>query len=279
MSGSMDSTDTASVETVAEVVNKHDGNSSDMEIKDVTVDLEETSELTDEKLQNGSVEDDNDSPEPIITEVSSSVSGKQTPEAEARALSPDRNSITNEELNSKFGSANEDESSLKDESIHGDDAKSNEAIENDNEESLNDAHFVSCKATIENNDNNDDDNKFITGGDDKHSEAKTNNNPEETLHESGEVINPVDTVHEVAEVGSKDDDNEDVADGRATVIKEDVEELNCTKGEGGNGIKISDEDKEMIINLFKHFDSDETGAMSIAELGNFMRAMGTCEHI
>jgi len=30
----------------------------------------------------------------------------------------------------------------------------------------------------------------------------------------------------------------------------------------------------MIKNMFEHFDSDKSGKMSIAELGNFMRAIG-----
>ena len=37
---------------------------------------------------------------------------------------------------------------------------------------------------------------------------------------------------------------------------------------------ISEDEKQMITNLFQHFDSDKTGAMSISELGNFMRAIG-----
>ena len=52
MSGSMDSADTVSVEMVAEISNKHERNSFNMEIKYVTVALEKTSDLTDEKLQN-----------------------------------------------------------------------------------------------------------------------------------------------------------------------------------------------------------------------------------
>ena len=39
-------------------------------------------------------------------------------------------------------------------------------------------------------------------------------------------------------------------------------------------IDISEDERAMIVNMFKHFDSDGTGAMSIAELGNFMRAIG-----
>ena len=45
-------------------------------------------------------------------------------------------------------------------------------------------------------------------------------------------------------------------------------------GASENEIKISEEDRQMISNMFEHFDSDKTGAMSIAELGNFMRAIG-----
>ena len=39
-------------------------------------------------------------------------------------------------------------------------------------------------------------------------------------------------------------------------------------------VEISDDERAMMVNMFKHFDSDGTGAMSIAELGNFMRAIG-----
>ena len=39
-------------------------------------------------------------------------------------------------------------------------------------------------------------------------------------------------------------------------------------------IDISEDERAMMVNMFKHFDSDGTGAMSIAELGNFMRAIG-----
>ena len=41
----------------------------------------------------------------------------------------------------------------------------------------------------------------------------------------------------------------------------------------------------MIKNMFEHFDSDKSGKMSIAELGNFMRAIGKklvnndCRHL
>ena len=45
-------------------------------------------------------------------------------------------------------------------------------------------------------------------------------------------------------------------------------------GASENEMKISEEDRQMISNMFEHFDSDKTGAMSIAELGNFMRAIG-----
>ena len=46
-----------------------------------------------------------------------------------------------------------------------------------------------------------------------------------------------------------------------------------------NEIKISEEDRQMISNMFEHFDSDNTGAMSIAELGNFMRAIGEISNV
>ena len=290
MSSSMDSGDTTSVDTVAEVITKQEDNSSDMEIKDVTIALEETSDLT-ETLRNGdermeSASDENASPEPIITEVSSTVSGKHTPEAEERSPSPDKDSVTNQSNSELVENVVDDNNDLIQnvESLHNDDninkinanCKDTTVDNNEdnaiispepsknNQEISNNAKIVTCAATIEN------DNNSVTGDDDKHSEGVMENNAEETLHENGEVITPVDTVQEAAKVGSKDDDNGDVADNSA-LIKERSDDLNCTNGAVEN---INDEDKEMITNLFKHFDSDETGAMSIAELGNFMRAMG-----
>ena len=50
-------------------------------------------------------------------------------------------------------------------------------------------------------------------------------------------------------------------------------------------VDISEEDKQMIKNMFENFDSDKSGKMSIAELGNFMRAIGKkllnndCRHL
>ena len=52
-------------------------------------------------------------------------------------------------------------------------------------------------------------------------------------------------------------------------IEEAVEEKSKTEE-----IDISEDERAMMVNMFKHFDSDGTGAMSIAELGNFMRAIG-----
>ena len=42
----------------------------------------------------------------------------------------------------------------------------------------------------------------------------------------------------------------------------------------GDDVDISEEDKLMVREMFELFDSDKTGKMSIAELGNFMRAIG-----
>ena len=47
------------------------------------------------------------------------------------------------------------------------------------------------------------------------------------------------------------------------------------KSKKSDDIMITDDERSMMVNMFKHFDSDSTGAMSIAELGNFMRAIGT----
>lgn len=53
----------------------------------------------------------------------------------------------------------------------------------------------------------------------------------------------------------------------------EVAEVGGSKG-GEVEVDISEEDKQMIKNMFENFDSDKSGKMSIAELGNFMRAIG-----
>ena len=64
------------------------------------------------------------------------------------------------------------------------------------------------------------------------------------------------------------DQSSDVEEGS---VKSDIK-IEITSDD--NGVNISTEDKEMITNLFQYFDADESGSMSTAELGNFMRAMG-----
>ena len=68
-----------------------------------------------------------------------------------------------------------------------------------------------------------------------------------------------------------------------TINEEDSKNgVNLTEdviGASDNEIKISEEDRQMISNMFEHFDSDNTGAMSIAELGNFMRAIGEMSNV
>ena len=46
------------------------------------------------------------------------------------------------------------------------------------------------------------------------------------------------------------------------------------KEEEHESVDISDEDKEMVTKIFSKFDSDGTGAVSTAELGNIMRSIG-----
>lgn len=58
--------------------------------------------------------------------------------------------------------------------------------------------------------------------------------------------------------------------------KDEATEVAEVGGSKGDEVEadISEEDKQMIKNMFEHFDSDKSGKMSIAELGNFMRAIG-----
>ena len=78
----------------------------------------------------------------------------------------------------------------------------------------------------------------------------------------------------------KEDEDKEIGKDEAT----EVVEVGGSK-EGLVEIEISEEDKEMIQNMFQHFDSDKSGKMSIAELGNFMRAIGkklsnnNCQHL
>ena len=78
----------------------------------------------------------------------------------------------------------------------------------------------------------------------------------------------------------KEDEDKEIGKDEAT----EVVEVGGSK-EGLVEIEISEEDKEMIQNMFQHFDSDKSGKMSIAELGNFMRAIGKtllnkdCQHL
>ena len=65
-------------------------------------------------------------------------------------------------------------------------------------------------------------------------------------------------------------------DGESIELSLSTNENVEVNGEKSNSdeIEINDEERSMMVNMFKMFDSDGTGAMSIAELGNFMRAIG-----
>ena len=67
----------------------------------------------------------------------------------------------------------------------------------------------------------------------------------------------------------KDEEDKEIGKDEAT----EVAEVGGSKA-GEVEVDISEEDKQMIKNMFDHFDSDKSGKMSIAELGNFMRAIG-----
>lgn len=68
-----------------------------------------------------------------------------------------------------------------------------------------------------------------------------------------------------------------VAAASQTTGKDEATEVAEVGASTGEDVDISDEDKEMIKNMFEYFDSDKSGKMSIAELGNFMRAIGERE--
>ena len=55
---------------------------------------------------------------------------------------------------------------------------------------------------------------------------------------------------------------------------ETIEKINGEHENGEDGVDMNEDDREMIVNLFKYFDADQSGAMSVSELGNFMRAIG-----
>merc|ERR1711971_522042 len=67
----------------------------------------------------------------------------------------------------------------------------------------------------------------------------------------------------------KDEEDKEIGKDEAT----EVAEVGGSKGCEVE-VDISEEDKQMIKNMFEHFDSDKSGKMSVAELGNFMRAIG-----
>ena len=96
-----------------------------------------------------------------------------------------------------------------------------------------------------------------------------------TTTELSSDLNDVNDVND-----EKKDEDKEIGKDEAT----EVVEVGGSK-EGVVEIEISEEDKEMIQNMFQHFDSDKSGKMSIAELGNFMRAIGKtllnkdCQHL
>ena len=118
--------------------------------------------------------------------------------------------------------------------------------------------------------------------------------------EGGKGEGAVDVESEKVEVVSSSQAEEDVEDAldvskTTTELSSDLNDINEEKIEedkeigkdeatevaevgGSKGaeveVDISDDDKQMIKSIFEHFDSDKSGKMSIAELGNFMRAIG-----
>ena len=86
----------------------------------------------------------------------------------------------------------------------------------------------------------------------------------------------------VDDTGSKDIDSTDSPCPSETEnlgSREDLDSSNTNKNDDvekrtSKEIEINDDERSMMVNMFKTFDSDGTGAMSIAELGNFMRAIG-----
>ena len=79
----------------------------------------------------------------------------------------------------------------------------------------------------------------------------------------------------------KKDDKEAIEDNTSLVSSQAVDEpgetikkINGEHENGEDGVDMNEDDREMIVNLFKYFDADQSGAMSVSELGNFMRAIG-----
>lgn len=75
----------------------------------------------------------------------------------------------------------------------------------------------------------------------------------------------------VDDTGSKDLDSTDSPCPSET---ENLDKNDDIEKRTSKEIEINDDERSMMVTMFKMFDSDGTGAMSIAELGNFMRAIG-----
>ena len=82
-----------------------------------------------------------------------------------------------------------------------------------------------------------------------------------------EIVEPLEDLKVEAMDQASDVDEE-------TVSSDIKIEITTEGAHEKNEIEMNKEDKEMITNLFQYFDADDSGSMSTAELGNFMRAMG-----
>jgi len=103
-------------------------------------------------------------------------------------------------------------------------------------------------------------------------------NIEEVSPSPQDVEDALDVSKTTTELSSELHDEDQTAGlsdrGIQTVGKDEATEVSEVGANNGDDVDISEEDKLMVREMFELFDSDKTGKMSIAELGNFMRAIG-----
>ena len=141
--------------------------------------------------------------------------------------------------------------------------------------------FVVMEAAIEQNEENETDNKpgVAIGCGMEYNEEKITvedigSKEEPTDLDSTDSPCPSETGN--INLGDPNQGSREELDGESIELSLSTNKNVEVNGEKSNSdeIEINDEERSMMVNMFKMFDSDGTGAMSIAELGNFMRAIG-----
>ena len=141
--------------------------------------------------------------------------------------------------------------------------------------------FVVMEAAIEQNEENETDNKpgVAIGCGMEYNEEKITvedigSKEEPTDLDSTDSPYPSETGN--INLGDPNQGSREELDGESIELSLSTNKNVEVNGEKSNSdeIEINDEERSMMVNMFKMFDSDGTGAMSIAELGNFMRAIG-----